>query len=282
MLRNGFHLFKDALSDLFFPPVCSFCESASVESGASLCEDCRDSIDRVGGPICIQCGLPIPGLSLAPSGRCGRCLTDPPRYERARYGVYYQGTVRDALLRLKFAGALHIAPALSLILTEAFRRHFESGDFDLIVPVPIHRTRLIRRGFNQVVELGKRLSKDTGIPLDRTSFQKVKDTAPQVGLTRAARVKNLRGSFGVKRPDRIRGRNILLVDDVRDHGFNHCRSVQDYYARRRCTSRRAGPSCQDGGFDSDGEGYDLDPAGKSHFGQVIAGGTKAIGDKIWP
>ncbi len=218
MLRNGFHLFKDALSDLFFPPVCSFCESASVESGASLCEDCRDSIDRVGGPICIQCGLPIPGLSLAPSGRCGRCLTDPPRYERARYGVYYQGTVRDALLRLKFAGALHIAPALSLILTEAFRRHFESGDFDLIVPVPIHRTRLIRRGFNQVVELGKRLSKDTGIPLDRTSFQKVKDTAPQVGLTRAARVKNLRGSFGVKRPDRIRGRNILLVDDVSTTG----------------------------------------------------------------
>lgn len=219
MLRDGFHQFKNALSDLFFPPVCGFCEAVSVESGAPLCENCLDSIEEISGPICIQCGLPIPGLSpLTPAGTCGRCLADPPKYKRARYGVYYQGTVRDALLRFKFAGALHTASALSLILTEAFRRHFESGDFDLIVPVPIHRTRLIHRGFNQVVELGKRLSRDTGIALDRASFQKVKDTVPQVGLTRAARVKNLRGSFGVRRPDRIRGRNILLVDDVTTTG----------------------------------------------------------------
>ncbi len=121
-------------------------------------------------------------------------------------------------LRFKFAGALHVATALSQILIEAFRRHFQPADFDLIVPVPIHRRRLIHRGFNQVVVLAEKLSQDTGIPLDRTSFKKIKDTPPQVGLTRPARVKNLRGSFGIQRSNRIRGRKVLLVDDVATTG----------------------------------------------------------------
>ncbi len=218
ILRDGVHQFKTALSDLFFPPACAFCEAPIVESEALLCDSCSDSMDQVNEPICVQCGLPVPGLAVQGSDRCGRCLADPPVYEKARYAVYYEGAVRDALLRFKFAGALHVAAALSQILTAAYRRHFRPDHFDLIVPVPIHRTRLIHRGFNQVVVLAEKLSRETGIPLDRTSFKKKKDTPPQVGLTRAARVKNLRGSFGLQRPDRIRGRKVLLVDDVATTG----------------------------------------------------------------
>jgi ComF family protein len=218
ILREGLHLFKSALSDLFFPPVCAFCEAPVVGSEASLCDACCDSVDAVSEPMCAQCGLPVPGLAVLGSGSCGRCLADPPLYDRARYAVYYQGAVRDALVRFKFAGALHAATALSTILIEAFRRHFQPADFDLIVPVPIHRRRLIHRGFNQVVVLAKKLSQDTGIPLDRTSFKKIKDTPPQVRLTRPARVKNLRGSFGIQGTNRIRGRKVLLVDDVATTG----------------------------------------------------------------
>jgi ComF family protein len=218
ILKEGLHLFKSALSDLFFPPVCAFCEAPVDGSDASLCDACCDSLDAVSEPICAQCGLPVPGLAALGSGSCGRCLADPPRYDRARYAVHYQGAVRDALLRFKFAGALHVAKALSQILIEAFRRNFHHPDFDLIVPVPIHRKRLVHRGFNQVVVLAEKLSQDTGIPLDRTSFKKTKDTPPQVGLTRPARVKNLRGSFGIQRSNRIRGRKVLLVDDVATTG----------------------------------------------------------------
>jgi ComF family protein len=218
ILRDGFDLFKTALSDLFFPPTCAFCEEAIVGSDAFLCDGCTDSVDVVNGPLCIQCGLPVPGLAIQGSDRCGRCLADPPPYIKARYAVYYQDAVRNALLRFKFAGGLHVAGALSQILTEAFRRHFQPSDFGLIVPVPIHRARLIHRGFNQVVVLAKKLSKETGIPLDRTCFRKIKDTPPQVGLTRAARVKNLRGSFAIRNPDRIQGQKVLLVDDVATTG----------------------------------------------------------------
>jgi ComF family protein len=218
MLREGLHLFKSALSDLFFPPVCAFCEAPLLGSEPSLCDACCDSVDTVSEPMCAQCGLPVPGLAVLGSGSCGRCLADPPLYERARYAAYYQGAVRDALLRFKFAGALHVATALSQILVEAFHRHFRPADLDLIVPVPIHRRRLIHRGFNQVVVLAKELSRETGIPLDRTSFKKIKDTPPQVGLTRPARVKNLRGSFGIQRSNRVRGRKVLLVDDVATTG----------------------------------------------------------------
>lgn len=218
ILREGLHLFRTALSDLFFPPVCAFCEAVIDGSEEVLCEGCCDSVDAVSGLVCVQCGLPVPGLAAAGSSRCGQCLVNPPAYDRARYGTYYKGVVRDALVRFKFAGALHTAEALSQILVEAFRRHFQPTDFDLIVPVPIHRTRLIHRGFNQVVLLAEKLSQATDIPLDRTSFQKMKDTPPQVGLTRSARVKNLRGSFGIQRPGLIRGRKVLLVDDVATTG----------------------------------------------------------------
>ncbi|MGO9572284.1 MAG: double zinc ribbon domain-containing protein [Desulfomonilaceae bacterium] len=218
ILREGLHLFKSALSDLFFPPVCAFCEVAIVGSETPLCDDCGDGVDSVTEPMCVQCGLPVPGLAVSGSSFCGRCLADPPAYDRARYAVYYEGVVRDALVRFKFAGALHIASALSQILAKAFHRHFQTADFDLILHVPIHRKRLIHRGFNQVVVLAKKLSQDTGIPLDRSSFKKMKDTPPQVELTRSARIKNLRGSFAIQRPDRIRGRKVLLVDDVATTG----------------------------------------------------------------
>lgn len=218
ILSEGIHQFRMSLSDLFFPPVCGFCEAALREADSFLCDNCRDSVERVNEPVCVQCGLPFPGLAVAGAGRCGRCLTDPPPYDRARYALYYQGAVREALVRFKFAGALHIAFPLSQILSEAFRRHFQLVDLDFMVPVPIHRTRLIHRGFNQVVELAKRLSRDTGIPLDRTSLKKIKDTPPQVGLPRTARVRNLRGSFGIHHSNRIRGRKVLLVDDVATTG----------------------------------------------------------------
>ncbi|MBI4965098.1 MAG: ComF family protein [Desulfomonile tiedjei] len=126
--------------------------------------------------------------------------------------------MRTALVRFKFYSALHAAGPLSELLIETFNRYFEPREFSLIVPIPIHRKRLLQRGFNQTVVLAENLSAATGIPLDRRSLQKITDTPPQVGLPRPERIKNLRGSFGVLRPDRIRGAKVLLIDDVATTG----------------------------------------------------------------
>jgi ComF family protein len=218
-LREELSTLREALSDLLFPPRCAFCDDDSKDvSRCSFCEECLGSLRPIEPPICERCGMPVPSL-MEPSAKfCGRCLSDPPPYTRARYGVQYEGALRDALLRFKFGGHLSVGRALSELLLETFEKHFASSDFDIIVPIPMYDRRLPSRGFNQAVILAEGVESGTGIPLDRFSFRKIKDTPPQVGLTRRERVANLKRSFSVSKPDRIRGRRILLIDDVATTG----------------------------------------------------------------
>ncbi len=218
LFQHSLSCLSRSFSSLFFPPVCGFCGCALEDPDTVLCEGCADSLRIIHEDVCRQCGIPVPGLPSGADGLCGRCLTHPGRYERARYGVEYTGPLRDALIRFKFSGALHTGKGLGEILVGAFHRNFAPEEFDVILPVPLYPTRLAARGFNQVVVLAERLSPATGIPLDRTSFKKIRDTPPQVGLPRTERVKNLRGSFRVSRPDRIRERSVLLIDDVATTG----------------------------------------------------------------
>jgi ComF family protein len=216
--KDSLLAFKESLWEVLFPPSCVFCDSVRAESATGLCIACRDSIRPVSQPFCRQCGIPVAGLSLQGTGLCGRCLNKPPPYRKTRYGVHYEALLRDALIRFKFYGALHLSRTLSHILVETFDRHFGSDEIDLIVPVPLHRRKLLERGFNQVAVLSARLAGSTGLPLDRFALRKVKDTPPQVGLRRAQRVANLRNSFAVRDSGKIRGKSILLVDDVATTG----------------------------------------------------------------
>jgi ComF family protein len=209
---------KEALLDTLFPRSCVFCDSARVEAKSFLCSDCIQTLREISHPFCSQCGLPIPGLALQSDGLCGRCLSAPPPYARARYGVYYEGPLREALIRFKYYAALNLGNTLSDVLTAAFHRHYDSSEFDMIIPVPVHRKRLFQRGFNQAVILATKLSSEAKVPLHRRSLIKVKDTLPQARLPKVQRVKNLRKSFGVLDPGNVREKRVLLVDDVATTG----------------------------------------------------------------
>ncbi len=209
---------KEALLDTLFPRTCVFCDSGRVAPKSFLCCECSQSIRVISHPFCSQCGLPIPGLALQADGLCGRCLSSPPPYTRARYGVYYEGPLREALIHFKYYSALNVGDTLSDVLIAAFERHYDSKEFDVIVPVPVHSKRLFQRGFNQAVILAAKLSAKTMLPLDRRSLIKVKDTPPQARLPRTQRIKNLRRSFGVLDPVNVRKKNVLLIDDVATTG----------------------------------------------------------------
>jgi len=209
---------KESLLDTLFPRRCVFCDSARVETKSFLCGECRESIRVISRPFCSQCGLPTPGLALQSNGLCGRCLSAPPPYMRARYGVYYEGQLREALIRFKYYAALSLGNTLSDALTAAFHRHYEATEFDVIIPVPVHRKRLFKRGFNQAVILAAKLSSKAMLPLDRRSLIKLMDTVPQARLPKAERVKNLRNSFGILDNGNVREKRILLVDDVTTTG----------------------------------------------------------------
>jgi len=145
-------------------------------------------------------------------------MADPPVFGRARAAVLYDGTARDLVHRLKYDDRLDLAPTLARMMAGAGVELV--AEADCLVPVPLHRWRLWRRRFNQAALLARGLSTLTGLPTDAQALARVKATRSQVGLTRAARARNLQGAFRVPEAARpgLQGRRVLLVDDVTTTG----------------------------------------------------------------
>ncbi|MDA8408623.1 MAG: double zinc ribbon domain-containing protein, partial [Deltaproteobacteria bacterium] len=198
----------DSVSSVIFPEVCYFCGAGSHGAGSVICPECRDSVRLVSQPFCDLCGLPLDTFDDCHSLLCGRCLASPPPFDKARYGVYYEQSVRSAITRLKFNSSLFNIRPVAELLIEAYKTHYSNETFDTIVPVPVHRKRLVGRGFNQVITISERLSREIGIVLDRTSLAKSRDTEPQVGLSRARRLVNLKNAFQVCGPARIANKRV--------------------------------------------------------------------------
>ncbi len=116
------------------------------------------------------------------------------------------------LQRYKYNRDVTLVRPLAELLRE--RCPVALSDFDVVMPVPLHVNRLRWRGFNQAHLLVKPLAREVGVPVDPWSLERVRPTRPQVELTEAERRRNVAGAFRVTRPERVRGRKILLMDDV--------------------------------------------------------------------
>jgi competence protein ComFC len=208
----------NSVSSAFIPDLCLLCGSENLTGSTSVCHECRTSLRWVTPPICEVCGKPLTKLEDKNSTTCGACLSSPPAYDMARYGLYYEKSVRAAITRFKFNALLYSSRPLAAFLLEAFDRYYVNGNFDVILPVPVHTRRLMARGFNQATILSQKLSKATGIPLDRTSLIKTKNTEPQVRLSRSKRLSNLTNAFQIKYGKSMSKKRVLLVDDVSTTG----------------------------------------------------------------
>ncbi|MBI2818934.1 MAG: ComF family protein [Acidobacteria bacterium] len=144
---------------------------------------------------------------------CGYCRHGVFGFERARSFGAYDGALREILQQYKYQGYRPLARPLGDRLAQTFKR-LHDGPLDLILPVPLHRRRERERGFNQAGLLAERVGKLSGIRLGGKDCVRARDTPPQAGLRAAERRKNVKGAFAVPHPERVRGRRILLVDDV--------------------------------------------------------------------
>jgi ComF family protein len=204
------------VADLFLPPVCIVCRTR-IGSHGLLCGACWGRIDFIAPPICARLGIPLPyDTGAIPGEPClsAAALADPPVYDRARAAARYSATMRDLIQSFKYRDRHEGLPLFARWLATAGAELLV--DADLIVPVPLYRSRLWSRRFNQSALLARALAAIIGRKADCFLLQRVKRTASQVGLTAAQRRRNVAGAFKVARRHAkgLRGMRIVVVDDV--------------------------------------------------------------------
>lgn len=199
---------------LLCPQACVLCGRRVVNDWLSpLCSNCLDNLEPLVPPYCPVCGVPVPGNILESGYPCTRCRKVGTSFDSARAWGLYAGQLRRVVQAFKFNGARRLAYPLAELMSACCISHFAEGEIDFLVPVPLHRNRLRERGFNQTEAVAARLGKMLEIPLFK-GVARIRDTVSQVGLSLPARRKNLGNAFHVIDPDALKGKRVLLVDDV--------------------------------------------------------------------
>ncbi|WP_126380956.1 ComF family protein [Desulfovibrio ferrophilus] len=182
-----------------------------------LCPDCHSRLLPRQGGYCPLCGEMVVDATAAPLV-CGQCRRDPPPWSNLAFYGPYEGLLRELLTGFKFNNRLGLGRLLQALSVEAYHLH---GGFqeqpDAVVPVPLHARRLVARGFNQSLEMGRLLAHEMLIPLKPGVLARRRHTPPQAGLPARERRQNVHNAFWADEVA-IQGRRILLVDDIMTTG----------------------------------------------------------------
>jgi ComF family protein len=178
----------ELFASLLAPPRCAACDAAVVRA-AAFCSPCAAQVEPAG-------------------------TQDPTRLAAFVYG----GPIAETIVRLKYGARPDLARPLGDLLYRAAMPHVDVLRGALVVPVPLHPSRLAERGYNQSALVGGRLARHMGAPFDAMALARVRDTTQQAKLDRAARLANVDGSIRVRHAGRVQGRTVLLVDDVSTTG----------------------------------------------------------------
>ena len=218
-------LIKDIIN-FILPPRCMMCGKVlDVDKG--LCDDCISQIEFLNQAICYRCGHPLLDIDKKDSKKliCGNCLkfkkNMPFRMLRSAY--VYDDFSKKLILDFKFYDKTDLASLLAKMLYVAGQDILAEG-VDVIIPVPLHYTRLLKRRYNQSSLLAKELGKLTKIKVDYKTLVKRRITKAQVDCDGKERLTNVKNAFYVKDIDKIKGKRVLLIDDVLTTGstLNEC------------------------------------------------------------
>jgi competence protein ComFC len=189
-----------ALADMFYPQLCVGCGRRSSDV---LCRYCFEALPRVGSPVCGRCGLPTAFATFV----CEACKNVDFGFESARAPLRYEGVGKEVVHALKYRGYKKVVARLA---TPLMLQALGDGRFDTVVPVPLHRSRLRKRGFNQAGLLARGVAEKINAPVS-DKLKVVRSTRDQVELSAAQRRANVAGAYTAGGP--VRGK-VLLIDDV--------------------------------------------------------------------
>lgn len=199
------------------PYRCDLCRrERAAEHLGCLCSSCWDRVKLLCPPVCARCGMPVPRGTAFPL--CGRCRREPPDFDAAAAAGVYEGKLREIVHLYKYRGKRVLRGPLGELLLPVAWRLTRRAQGALITAIPLHPQRWREREFNQAEDLGRLLGRRLRLAYRPGLLERVIATRPQAELGGRERRENVRGAFRVARSGEVRGRNILLVDDVMTTG----------------------------------------------------------------
>lgn len=212
-------VYRGAINSLFpLDFTCNVCGKEMINpSKSGLCPDCEKNLRYNDGDICLVCGRP----HSSETDYCLECQNNERVFEFSRSPLIYDGIAKDLIWKFKFFNARYLAKYFCQLMADTYNKF--PYKTDVVVSVPISKSRLITRGYNQSELLAKGLSNMLGLDFQPDGLVKIKDTPDQVGLTKAERMENLDKAF-VANKEIVKGKNVLLIDDVLTTGStaNEC------------------------------------------------------------
>ncbi len=203
--------------DLVYPGHCMLCGRSLPPNLEHFCGVCRLDVFTDPHEVCPRCAGTV-GPFGAVAGRCGACREEAFAFERAMRLGAYEGLLREVILRLKHRTAEGLAELLGECWAEQAAAQFAALGVEVLVPVPLHWMRRWQRGYNQSAALAHGLSVKLRLPCQPSWLRRIRNTPRQTSQTTAGRKANVRGAFRVRRSAAVKGRAILLVDDVMTTG----------------------------------------------------------------
>lgn len=204
-------MFLQKLLNIFFPLKCIICRSLDTEN--YVCYSCWSKVNFITRPYCKICSFPFLYEELH-DAICGQCIKRDPVYDRLISVMKYDEYSKKIIHRFKYQDKLEITQYLSDLMLGAAKEII--GEIDYIIPVPMHRYKLLKRGFNQAALLARVIARKAKKKYLPDLLIKVKNSKPQIGLNKNEREKNVKNAFKINESynDLLENKSILLIDDV--------------------------------------------------------------------
>ena len=190
-----------------YPKRCPFCQEISPKG---ICNDCRKQVVKVGETKCIHCGKPLEDET---KEYCRDCERRKSNYEQGRSLWVHIPPVSNSVYRLKYHNKRYYAEIFGKELADEFEFQIQRWGIQAIIPIPLHRSKMRKRGYNQAELLAKQLSECMGIPMEKDVLYRIKKTQPLKEMDGEQRHRNLQGAFAVSKAWNP-CQNVLLIDDI--------------------------------------------------------------------
>ena len=215
----------DQLLSLIYPRFCLICGlKLERHYKLSVCRNCRRNLRVTKKPYCFKCGAVLETISQIRKTGCNKCYRKKFFFDQVISAFQYKGIVKQCIHLFKYNRKIRLRDLFSEPMRDFLLDNFSANRFDIVTAVPLHKSKLRKRGFNQSQLIAENISTNLQIDSSFDNLVRTKKTVPQFKLKAGTRKKNLENVFFCKKPDIFKDKNILLIDDILTTGstLNEC------------------------------------------------------------